>query len=204
LKHNFVSMETLEFNIDKDTQWKDLIEELFPDFVAFFLPDIYPDINFNIPYLFLEQEFPKIVPEYFTEGKVINDKLVRVELKNGKEQLLLIHIEVQSQYDEDFANRMFTYYYRIVDRYHLPVEALAIFADKNKKFHPKVYQSKAYQTELIYKFRTYKVVLHTEAKLLKQKNNPFAFAVIAAKYLINTDKDLFDERKQYTLKLTRL
>ena len=52
LKHSFVSMETLEFNIDKDTQWKDLIEELFPDFVAFFLPDIYPDINFNIPYLF--------------------------------------------------------------------------------------------------------------------------------------------------------
>ena len=144
------------------------------------------------------------MPEYFTEGKVINDKLVRVELKNGKEQLLLIHIEVQSQYDEDFANRMFTYYYRIVDRYHLPVEALAIFADKNKKFHPKVYQSKAYQTELIYKFRTYKVVLHTEAKLLKQKNNPFAFAVLAAKYLINTDKDLFDERKQYKLKLTRL
>ena len=40
------------------------------------------------------------------------DKLFRVHLRNGTDLLLLIHIEVQSQHDPDFARRMFVYYYR--------------------------------------------------------------------------------------------
>ena len=119
-------METLEFKVDQDTQWKDLIEELFLSFVEFFLPAIYPDIDFEKEYLFLEQEFPKIVPEYYNEGKVINDKLARVHLKNGKQQLLLIHIEVQSSPETDFAQRMYKYFYRIKDHYGLPLESIAI------------------------------------------------------------------------------
>ena len=34
-------------NIDHDTRWKKIIEELFEDFIAFFMPDLYPQIDFS-------------------------------------------------------------------------------------------------------------------------------------------------------------
>lgn len=38
----------------------------------------------------------------------------------GKKRLLNIHIEVQSQTDRSFEQRMFTYFYRIFDKYGEP------------------------------------------------------------------------------------
>ena len=41
---------------------------------------------------------------------------------------------------QEFAKRMFQYYYRILDKYDKPVTAFAIFADTGKTFHPKYYE----------------------------------------------------------------
>ena len=44
------------------------------------------------------------------------DQIAKVHLKNGEEQWVLVHTEVQSDDHEDFPLRMFEYYYRIFDR----------------------------------------------------------------------------------------
>jgi hypothetical protein len=51
------------------------------------------------------------------KGAKYVDKLVKVHLKDGKEEWLLVHIEVQGYPDEEFSERMFRYFYKIFDRH---------------------------------------------------------------------------------------
>lgn len=47
---------------------------------------------------------------------------------------------MQGYRDKDFAKRMFTYFYRILDKYGKPVTAIAIFTGSDKNFHPNSYE----------------------------------------------------------------
>ena len=64
------------------------------------------------------------------------DKLVKVWRKNGTEIWVLIHVEVQSQDEADFAERMFVYHYRISDKYRCPVVSLAVLGDERRNWKP--------------------------------------------------------------------
>ena len=80
------------------------------------------------------------------KGSKFVDKLVKVYLKNGSEQWLLVHIEVQSDEDEEFSLRMFRYFYRIFDRHGKPVVSLAIVTGPaNWKPEP-TYELKVYDS----------------------------------------------------------
>ena len=58
------------------------------------------------------------------------DKLFQVWLKDEQILWILIHIEVQSQYDKEFNQRMFIYNYRAFDLYNQHVISLAILGDE--------------------------------------------------------------------------
>ncbi len=70
----------------------------------------------------MDKEFQQIVQDAIL-GKLLADKLVKVWLKNSQETVILIHTEIQGQYESSFAERMyvylFIYYYRIYDKYRL-------------------------------------------------------------------------------------
>ncbi|GBF54509.1 hypothetical protein N0824_02377 [Microcystis sp. 0824] len=65
---------------------------------------------------------------------------MKVWLLDNQEIWLLIHIEVQSQYDLKFPQRMFIYNYRAFDLYHKPVISLAILGDESRSWRPDFYQ----------------------------------------------------------------
>ncbi len=44
-----------------DALWKSIVTEMLPDFIRFFIPDLYNIINFEIKFEFLEQELEKII-----------------------------------------------------------------------------------------------------------------------------------------------
>ncbi len=48
---------------DYDRHWKDIIAARFEDFVKFFLPDVYPQVDFAQPVVFLEQELKKFIAD---------------------------------------------------------------------------------------------------------------------------------------------
>lgn len=79
---------------------------------------------------FLDQELEQLFPPEADEfaPKVV-DGLARVYSREGEEQRILVHVEVQGRYPADFPQRIFTYYYRILDKYNRPVTACAIFTD---------------------------------------------------------------------------
>src|SRR3989337_3339444 len=147
-----------------DELWKKIIEDLFEDFVAFFMPDLYPDVDFSKGYTFLDKELHKL----FHKGKGKKrypDHLVKVYLKDGTERWILIHIEVQGYREKNFPLRMFTYFYRIFDKYQQPIVALCIFIDKDKNFKPSRFKYEFYKTSLAYKYRIYKLFGQSEKKL---------------------------------------
>ncbi|MCL4638299.1 MULTISPECIES: RpnC/YadD family protein [Olivibacter] len=164
-----------------DLLWKGILEEIFDDFLRFMHPkadEIY-DLKKGIAFLDkeLEQLFPPEEDEF--SPKVV-DKLARVNTWEGKEEWILIHVEVQGRYQKDFPRRMFTYYYRILDKYNRRISAYAVFTDGYKMKRPDRYETSYQGTSLTYRFNTYQLALQNEEELL-ESGNPFAIAVLVGR-----------------------
>jgi hypothetical protein len=93
--------------------------------MRFFYPNFHRHINWNKKPISLDKELEQIAASA-TTSKRYADKLFKVWLLDDREVWILIHIEVQSQKDPDFPQRMFIYNYRAYDLYHQPVIGLAI------------------------------------------------------------------------------
>ena len=165
--------------ITKDILWKGIIEDLFEDFLHFFYPDKIADIDFSKPFVFLDKELQKIQPENDATRRFV-DKLVKIFLKNGQEEWMLIHIEVQGYTDKTFAERMFIYYYRIFEKFQKSISALAIYTDDNRNFHPKEYSRMHWNTGLKYFFDTYKLLDKKAVDFDKFAENPFSIVMKTA------------------------
>ena len=167
-------------SIKKDTLWKGIIEDLFEDFCHYFFPKWATQIaDFTKPPEFLDKELDEIYPEE-SPTKRYADKLVKVFTKGGTPQWILIHIEVQGYKDAHFAQRMFIYFQRILDRYKHKVMALAILTDDDPNFRPQQYVYQYGQTRNTYEFPSFKILEKTEQDL-QVLNNPFSIVMLTAK-----------------------
>jgi hypothetical protein len=102
---------------DFDGAWKEALEQYFRPFLEFCFPTIAARVDWYKGFEFLDKELEKVVRNAKL-GKLRADKLVKVHRLDGKEDWLLIHVEVQSQKDKAFPRRMYQYYHRIaVSRY---------------------------------------------------------------------------------------
>mgnify|MGYP001010569371 FL=1 len=183
-----------------DEIWKEIIEKLFKQFTCFYMPDLAIDIDFTEGYTFLEKELQTIAPKS-KDTKRFVDKLVKVSLKNGQEQWIIVHLEVQFSKQKEFPERMFRYFYRIYDKYRQKIVSLAVFTGKSKSY-PLKFQYDFYQTELAYKYRTVKLIDYEEEYLLSQ-TNPFALVTLAVKYGLESKSDE-ELRYKFKRKLIRL
>ena len=115
---------------------------------------------------------------------------------------ILIHIEVQSQYDKDFPKRMFIYNYRAFDLYNKPVISLAILGDKTKSWRPNSYEYGMGESQVKINFSIVKL-LDYKWEELEQNNNVFAIVVMAHLKTKATNKNL-TLREQWKWNLARL
>ena len=190
-----------KFPQDYDAYWKALLPILIEDFLQLCLPEVYPYIDFSHPPQFLEQELHKIRLGKGKKGKKYLDKLVDVKLKDGGNKWLLIHIEFQHYEDAKFAQRMFRYYYRIWDHYEREITALAFYTGKTRN-QPSYYFSPNFTRCMFYGYYTYSVKDADKDALLASEN-PFALAVLAAKYLLESGVNL-KKRYKFKYKLIKL
>lgn len=160
-----------------DNPWKDIVEQFFKDFMQFFFPQIHKKIDWQQKYEFMEQELQKVVRESVTKNRRV-DKLVKVWLQDGKQILLYIHIEIQSQYDSEFSKRMFIYHYRLYDRFGTQVTSLAILGDKKETWRPCSYHYEIMGCELSFRFPMIKLLDYKEKwSELEKSSNPFSMVV---------------------------
>jgi hypothetical protein len=151
--------------------------------MAFFFPQIESNIDWDKGYEFLDKEFQQIVREA-EQGKIYADKLVKVWQKNGSEIWRLIHVEIQSQVQSEFPERMYVYNYRIFDRYRRPVLSLAVLADDNPDWRPNSYSRELWCSRVSLEFPMVKLLDYQgEGDVLSESTNPFA--IIVAAHLTN-------------------
>lgn len=113
---------------DYDSPWKNVLEWYFPEFLAFSFPAAHAGIDWTQGYTFLDKELQRVVRDA-TVGRRWADKLVRVTGRDGVQDWVLVHVEVQGEHKVDFAQRMFVYNYRLYDRYARPVVSLAVLGE---------------------------------------------------------------------------
>ena len=189
-----------------DSFWKEVLVKLFKEFLQFFFPKIHRDIDFSKGYQFLDKEFQQISRKA-NKGKKIVDKLVKVYLKDGNEKWLLIHIEIQGQKDVSFAERMFTYYYRIFDKYKRDVVSIALLTDTNRLYRPQEYtrEFKDWEFSLRFKFPLVKIIDYINYEFEKEyEKNVFAIVAHAFLKTMETEGDdskRFRWKRQFVLRL---
>lgn len=188
---------------DYDSPWKIALDDYLEEFLDFYFPQVSELIDWQIEPKSLDSEFQAVVKDSQL-GKNRADKLVEVMLKEGSKRLLNIHIEVQSQKDTHFERRMFTYHYRIFDKYGKAPLSLAVLADTNSKWQPSSYQYELLNNRLSFEFGTVKL-LNYEPQLESLMTSNNAFALLTAAHLITKrTKHNPQARKESKLTLVRL
>lgn len=188
--------------ITKDALWKTIIEDLFEDFLAYFFPAWTAQyVDFTKPFEFLDAELAELDPDSDTHKKYM-DRLVKIHTKQGTEKWLLLHIEVQGYTDDTFAELMFTYFYRIKDKWQKDIMAFALYTDEDAKFYPTQYQYVYEQTELVYKFETFKLLTKTEQELHIPKN-PFSLVMRCARKAIDKKQKLDEAQAKWKIELVQ-
>ncbi len=114
-----------------DSPWKEVVETYLPEFIAFFFPDVYDQIDWEQGFEFLDKELRQVVRDAEL-GKRFVDKLVKIYRTGGEETWILLHLEIQSQYEAGFAERIYVYKYRIYDRYRRKVASFVVLGDESR------------------------------------------------------------------------
>jgi len=164
---------------DYDTPWKDAVTKYFPEFMAFYFPEAHRQIDWSKGYTFLDQELAQVVRDAEL-GKRILDKLVQVVTHQGDERWVYIHIEIQGQHDADFPERIFTYNYRLYDKYRRPIASLVVLADDRKNWKPHSFGYELFGSKHYLEFPTVKLLdYQPQTEALLEDPNPFALVTAA-------------------------
>jgi hypothetical protein len=162
-----------------DTPWKEALERYLPDFMAFFFPQAYLEIDWSRGYVVLDTELRQIVRDAEL-GVRRADRLVHVQRHSGEPTLVYIHIEIQSRYEAAFAERMFVYHYRLHDRYRQPIVSLAVLGDDRPAWKPSGYHYALWDCALDFRFPVAKLLDYAPQRAqLEADANPFATVVLA-------------------------
>lgn len=164
---------------DYDSPWKAAIERYFADFMHFYFPVAHARIDWTQPQTFLDQELRAVVRDAEL-GKRFVDKLARVSCQGGQTEWIYIHIEIQGSPQDEFAERMFVYHYRLYDRYRKPIASLAVLADDRPNWRPDIFKYEMCGCQMALRFPVAKLLdwAGSEAQL-DDSSNPFAVLTLA-------------------------
>ncbi len=151
---------------------------------------------------FLDQELRQVVRDAEL-GQRFVDKLVKVYLKDGEETWILIHLEIQSQYESQFAERIYVYNYRIFDKYRRRVASFIVLGDENTNWRPSEFGYEIFGCQINFSFPVVKLLdLGQDWEALVNNRNPFA-TVVMAHLKAHQTRNNRQERLEWKLSLTR-
>lgn len=153
--------------------------EWFTDLLRFLYPDAEEIFDLSRAAVAMEKELLEIMPERERiGGTLLADLLMKVYLKDGTEQWLLVHVEIEAGSNEGFAERLWRYYIRLTDKYAVPIIPIAVFTGGRNQKRPNEYRVDMLGTKVYFTFKSYHVFDHTEEELLADPN-PMALVILA-------------------------
>lgn len=187
---------------DFDNTWKEILDDYFPEFMQLFFPKAYLEVDWNRKYESLEQELRNIIPVTGSNNRYV-DKLIKLYLKTGEETWVYIHIEIQSQKDENMPERMYIYHCGLVFKHKKPVMSLVVLGDNDPNWRPEKYENGLWGSEVQLKFQTIKLLDYKERlEEWKDSKNPFVFFINAHLKTIESKGNL-QKRLVYKEELTK-
>ena len=154
-------------SFDYDALWKDFIHEFWRDILERFMPDLYDKADLDHEAEFLEKELRDLLGDS-EPSKNFVDELMKVFLKDGGEEWVLLHIEIQGKGGEDISRRMFRYYCLLFTHHDKHPTALAILTAKRPKREgePGIYSAEVFGTIITYKYNVIKAYEFTDEELM--------------------------------------
>jgi hypothetical protein len=187
---------------DFDSPWKDALGLFLQQFLAFFFPAIHDAIDWTCGYEALDKEFQQIV-RHAKPGKRLADKLFKVWEKDGQERWLLIHVEVQGDFEPDFPERMFDYNTRARQLYNRLVVSLAVLTDDRPDWRPDRFEDGAWGCTIGIRFPMVKLLDWADkTDKLETDANPFAAVVLAHLKALET-RGAPADRQRWKLRLAK-
>lgn len=199
-----VKEEQKNDSVQADLLWKPMLEDIFEDFLCFFFPDAPKHFDLERGFEYLDKELDQLFPPENSKYAPRHvDKLVKVFTREGHEEWILLHVEVQGYNDSHFAERMFRYFCRIWDKYQRTIIPVVIYTYDTKGHAPDRFEQMRFNTGIRYLFKTYHILEQDEAEL-ERSNNPLAMTALivqaAAKAKKLKDGDIYPLK----MKLVRL
>ena len=187
---------------DYDGAWKEALEHYLSEFMAFFFPEAHTAIDWERGYEFLDKELQQVTQDADL-GRRRVDKLVQVWRQDGAPAWVLVHVEVQSQQETGFAERMYVYNYRLFDRYHRLVASLAVLGDESATWRPNRFGYDLWGCTVAFQFPVVKLIdYRAQWSTLEASDNPFATIVMVHLKAQETRGD-DGARQRWKLSLTR-
>ena len=150
----------------------------------------------------MDQELSQFLEDAKLAHRLV-DKLVKVWLKTGEEIWVLVHIEIQSQWEKEFALRMFLYNTLIFHRFKQPVATLVILGDNSPGWKPDNFCYTIFGNTMSFKFASVKLLdYRSRWAELEASNNPFAIIAMAHLKALETRKD-FKKRSEWKFEITK-
>ncbi|WP_129671405.1 DUF4351 domain-containing protein [Candidatus Chloroploca sp. Khr17] len=161
---------------DFDGAWKYALDHYVAPLLELLFPLVWRTVDWQQPVIFRDTELHQIDPDV-NRGKHRIDKLVQVQAHDGTPRTIFIHLEVQSQRDPSFAERMFCYHAQIFVRERRPVISLAVLSDDQPGWHPRSFGYAEAGCVVRLDFPTVKL-LELDVAMLEASDNPIAMVIL--------------------------
>jgi hypothetical protein len=140
-----------EHDSDYDGAWKEALREHTQDFMTVFFPSVADRIDWSVPPEWLDKELSQVLGDPGTRNQHV-DLLMRARLLSGETCWILLHLEVQTSYERDFAERIARYNAGLFWVFRERVVSLVVLADLLKDWCPdqSVYEFAGFENRLTY------------------------------------------------------
>lgn len=195
-KSNTIKEEQYKY-VKHDQLFKHLILTYFKEFMEAFFPEIHEHIDFES----IKPMSEELFTDLFEGEHRRADTVIEVKLK-GKETMIIIHVEPQSPYEDDFAARMYLYFSLIYNRYRKPILPIALYSYNQKR---------AGQNKHVIEFPFLKVLTFNFLKVelstmdwrsYLKSNNPVAGALLSK--MNYSDKDKVNVKREFLRMMTKM
>ena len=179
---------------DYDEAWKELLDEHLEAILSCFFSPVAAAIAWDRPVVFLDQELREVIYDTTVQSFRV-DRLIKVFRRDGAEQWLLVHLEIQSFREEGFAERMYHYNHGIHRAWGRQPVSLVILADLDQAWHPCEYVHEELGCETRFRFVTCKLL-----EELKRLEHDYRLPAVAAKAQIEALRTVVDPQRRFEIR----
>ncbi|MFB9276263.1 Rpn family recombination-promoting nuclease/putative transposase [Cohnella cellulosilytica] len=172
-------------SIDHDRLFKELLQTFFKEFMELFFPKVSAIIDYSHVKFLSEELFSGLVGGTTERADLVVETLLLEEegteaTEPEHKALIIIHLEPQSYFQEDFPERMFLYSGKLYEKYRRRILPIAVFSHSRQLKEPPRF-GWAFPFLKVVTFRYYAIQLRKKSwRRFVKTDNPVAAALLSS------------------------